>query len=65
MKTPTPTTSTTLLDARSRVAALRKELESTAPAHAAGTYWRTSREQELALDLQRLKRLEEFEAVLP
>ena len=65
MNTNQPTTSTTLLEARQRVAALKKELESTAPAHGPSTDWRTSREAELALDEKRLARLEQFEAVLP
>ena len=63
--TPTPTTSVYLIAARTRVAALRAELESTAPAHGPGTYWRTSREQELALDEQRLARLEQLEGAIP
>ena len=61
---PTPTTSVYLIAARVRVAALREELKSTAPAHAPGTYWRQSREQELALDEQRLARLEQLEVAL-
>lgn len=65
MSTPAPTTSTTILAARARVAALRKELESTAPAHGPGMDWRTSREAELALDEKRLARLEQHAAILP
>ena len=62
---PQPTTSTTILAARARVDALKQELQSTAPAHGPGTDWRTSREAELALDVQRLARLEQFAAILP
>ena len=65
MNTNQPTTNLTILAARQRVAALRKELESTAPAHGPGTEWRTSREAELALDERRLARLEQHEVILP
>ena len=60
-----PTSSVYLLAARTHVAALRSELESTAPAHEADTDWRISCEEELALSEQRLARLEQLETALP
>lgn len=64
-KSSLPTTSVHILTLRQRVAALKKELESTSPAHGPGTPWRTEREKALVNVEGDLARAEPFEGVLP